>query len=111
MNQTFGLSDDFKSSLRLFVYYYANNTLHFVINDSSILDGINYAEKLIDYPSSIEQAFSIFANNIKMDEDGNVLNHTHAMTRAAQWIRVACDDSEVPYKVEPEFEDWELELH
>ena len=105
------LSNDFKSALRHFVYYYTNGTLQFVIGDDILLKNINYIEDLKDEASLVEIAFSIFSNNIKMDEDGKVLNLKYSMKRAAHWIRIVCKEKTDPYKVEPEFEDWELELH
>jgi hypothetical protein len=57
----------------------------------------------------VEQAFAIYANNIEMDDQGKVLNDTHAMKRAAQWIRLVCRNQ--GEKVKPEFEDWEVYLH
>lgn len=105
------LSNDFKSVLRYFVYYYTNGTLNFVIGDDTILKDVDYREDLKQEASLVEQAFAIFANNIKMDEHGKVLNQTYAMKRAAQWIRFVCTAREDDYKVEPAFEDWEVELH
>ena len=46
-----------------------------------------------------------------MDESGKVLNLTHSMKRAAQWIRLVCREKDDTYQVEPEFEDWEVELY
>lgn len=105
------LSSDFKSALRHFAYYYTNGTLPYVIGDQTILQDIDYREDLKDEASLVEQAYAIFANNIKMDKDGNVLNRAYAMKRAAQYIRSVCRDEGDDYKVEPEFEDWEVELH
>ncbi|GAB2566104.1 hypothetical protein GCM10027190_14720 [Spirosoma areae] len=56
----------------------------------------------------VEQAFAIYANVIQMDTSGKVLNDNYATRRAAQWIRFACDSN---YKVDPKFEDWEVELY
>jgi hypothetical protein len=105
------LSNDFKNALRHFVYYYTNGTLPYVIENESILKGINYREMLKEEASLVETAFAIFANNIKMDNSGKVLNRTHAMKRASQWIRLVCREKNEDYKVEPEFEDWETYLH
>ncbi len=105
------LSDDFKSALRLFVYYYTNGTLPYVIEDETILKGIDYREMLKEEASLVEIAFAIYANNIQMNDEGEVLNQTHAMKRAAQWIRLVCREAENEYKVEPEFEDWETMLY
>jgi len=105
------LSNDFKNALRHFVYYYTNGTLPYVIGDNELLKDINYRENLKDEASLVEQAFAIFTNNIKMDESGKVLNLAHSMKRAAQWIRLVCKEKDDLYIVDPEFEDWELELH
>tara|TARA_R110000868_G_scaffold385705_1_gene653710 strand:- start:21520 stop:21726 length:207 start_codon:yes stop_codon:yes gene_type:complete len=40
------LSDDFKSALRHFTYYYTNGTLPYVIGDEKLLEGIDYREML-----------------------------------------------------------------
>lgn len=105
------LSDDFKSCLRHFVYYYTNGTLPFVIGDESILKDIDYRELLKNEASLVEQAFAIYTNNIEMDSHGTVLNDTHAMMRAAQWIRFVCRNDGEDYEVKPAFEDWETYLH
>jgi len=104
-------SNDYKSALRHFVYYYTNGTLPYVIEDNELLKEINYREDLKDEASLVEQAFAIFSNNIKMDESGKVLNLTHSMKRADQWIWLVCREENDTYKVEPEFEEWEVELH
>lgn len=46
-----------------------------------------------------------------MHEAGKVLNLTHSMKRAAQWIRFACRNQDDDYEVEPDFEVWEVEWH
>lgn len=108
---SFELSNDFKSALRHFAYYYTNGTLPYVIGDENLLQGIDYREGLKEEASLVEQAYAIFANTIKMDENGKVLNQTHAMRRAAQWIRFVCRGENDDYVVEPKFEDWETELY
>ena len=103
------LSEDFKSHLRHFAFYYTNGTLGYVVGDPEILKDISYRSILIDEASLVEMVYAIYANNIRMDEAGTVLNHTHAMKRAAQYIRLVCDTGE--YKVEPPFEEWETYLY
>ncbi len=103
------LSNDFKSALRHFVYYYTNGTLQHTIGDDTILEGIDYREDLKNEASLVEQAYAIFLNNIEMDKNGNVLNLTHSMKRAAQWIRLVCKNDDDDYDVD--FEEWELELY
>jgi hypothetical protein len=106
-----GLSGDFKRALRLFVYYYFNGTLTYLVKDGQLLSEVDYAVQLANQPSTMEQVFAIYTNNIKMDEIGNVINQKHAMNRAAQFIIAVCHRSEEAYKVIPEFEPWEMELH
>ncbi|PSK89805.1 DUF7677 family protein [Taibaiella chishuiensis] len=105
------LSDDFKSALRHFVYYYTNGTLPYVIGDDNLLKGIDYREMLKDEASLVEMAYTIFINNITMDATGKVLNHTHAMKRAAQLIRAVCCEEGEEYTVVPGFEEWETRLY
>ena len=59
-------------------------------------------------PSVIEQAFAIYANVLELDSEGNVLNAKYAEKRAVDYIKSYCVPS---FKVEPEYEDWEIELH
>lgn len=105
------LSNDFKRVLRHFVYYYTNGTLPYVIGDDDLLKGIDYREDLKEEASIVEQAFAIFINNIKMDANGTVINAQYAMLRAAQLIRAVCCEPEDNFKVDPDFQDWETELH
>jgi hypothetical protein len=100
------LSSSFKGALRLFTYYYANGTLSYFFDTK-----VNYLKKLKHKPSAVEQIFAIYANTIRMDDSGTVLNHEHATKRATQYITMVCSKPEDNYKVIPEFEDWELELH
>lgn len=102
------LSTHFRQCLCRFAYYYANRTLEFVIEEGGILPNCDYPLELDEIPSNYEQLFIIYSNNIEMDENGMVLNHKYAMTRAAKFIR-CCIDSK--YEVNPPFEDWELEKH
>ncbi|QJP35484.1 hypothetical protein F0365_14295 [Nonlabens sp. Ci31] len=108
------LSTDFKRALRLFVYYYTNGTLAYLVTDGHLLAEADYMAKLADQPSNMEQVFAIYTNNIKMDENGKVLNQKHAINRAAQYIITVCNENAENaenYKVIPEFEPWEMELH
>jgi len=104
------LSNDFKSCLRHFVYYYTNGTLPYVIKDES-LRNIDYRENLKHEASLVETTFAVYTNNIRMDENGKVLNNMYAMKRAAQWIYYACGEANGTYMVKPEFEDWETYLY
>jgi len=102
------LSNDFVSCLRHFTYYYTNGTLNEVIGEGNVLKGIDYRQGLQMEASLVEQVYAIYANNIRLDEAGKVMNQQYAMRRAAQYIRSVCDTS---YEVEPAYEEWEVELH
>jgi hypothetical protein len=73
-----------------------------------MLEDVDYLPLYGSEPSAIEQAYAIFANVVEVDESGQVLNAQHAQKRAADYLRAYCDRS---FKVDPPFEDWELELH
>lgn len=94
---------DVRASLRFFAFYLANGTI-----DVDLLDGIDYRPSLFESGSSLEQVFAIYSNVLEVGEDGEVLNDGNAQYRAAQWIRHTCDPT---YRVEPPFQDWEIELH
>ena len=104
------LSNDFKSCLRHFIYYYTNGTLPYVIGDEYLKD-IDYRENLKHEASLVETVFAIYTNNIRMDENGKVLNNTYAMKLAAQWIRFICRKTGKNDVVDSEFEDWETYLY
>jgi hypothetical protein len=95
------LSNSFSGALRKFVYFMASGN-HY------LLKGVNYISLYGTHPSVIEQAFAIFANNIEMSDDGEVLNVEHAEKRATGYIRSFLDNN---YVVNPKFEDWEVELY
>lgn len=95
------LSESFSGVLRSFAYFMASGT-HYQ------LKGIDYLKLYGEEPSAIEQAFAIFANVIEMDENGEVLNAKYAEKRATDYIRSYCDAN---FKVEPPYEDWEIELY
>lgn len=95
------LSESFSGALRTFAYFMASGT-HYQ------LKGVDYLSLFGEEPSAIEQAFAIFANVIELDENGNVLNAKYAEKRAVAYIRSYCEPS---FKVEPPYEDWEIELH
>lgn len=95
------LSESFSGALRTFAYFMASGT-HYQ------LKGIDYLKLYGEEPSTIEQAFAIFANVIEMDEHGEVLNVKYAEKRAVDYIRSYCDPD---FTVEPPYEDWEIELH
>ncbi|WP_417763730.1 hypothetical protein [Shewanella sp.] len=95
------VSNDFSGALRTFAYFMASGT-HYMLKDVQYLD--LYGEE----PSAIEMAYAIFANVLAMDDDGKVINFTHAQRRATDYIKSYCDSS---FVVSPPFEDWELALY
>lgn len=95
------LSNSFKGALRTFAYFLASGT-HYQLKE------VNYLDLFGNEPSAIEQAFAIYANVMELDDDGNVLNAKHAEKRAVDYIISYCDPD---FKVEPPYEDWEIELH
>jgi hypothetical protein len=95
------LSNSFSGALRTFAYFMSSGT-HYM------LEGIDYLPLYGKEPSAIEQVYAIFANVLELDESGQVLNAKHAQKRATDYLRAYCDRT---FKVDPPFEDWELELH
>ena len=96
------LPEDVRASLRFFAFYLANGTL---VMD--LLEDFDYRSNLMAFGSGLEQVFAIFSNVLDVNDAGQVTNYGDAEHRAAQWIRSRCDDQ---YRVEPPFEDWELDL-
>ena len=78
------LGDSFSGALRTFAYFMASGT-HYK------LEGVDYTSLYASEPSTIEQAFAIYANVIEMDKNGVVLNAKYAEERACQYIREYCD--------------------
>ncbi|WP_411342529.1 hypothetical protein ACE3MZ_12675 [Paenibacillus sp. WLX1005] len=96
------ISHSFSGALRTFSFWIANGTVGL-----PLLNGMDYS-CIFEEPSALEQVYAIFANVIEMDENGVVCNAKHAEMRAAQFIRSYIDEQ---YKVEPEFENWEVALY
>ena len=95
------LSNSFSGALRTFAYFMSSGT-------QNTLKGIDYLSLYGEEPSIIEQVFAIYANVIELDVNGTVINTKYAEKRATDYIRQYCDPD---FKVEPEYEDWETELH
>ncbi|MGZ5544464.1 MAG: DUF7677 family protein [Limisphaerales bacterium] len=95
------LSHSLSGALRTFAYFMSSGT-HYMLED------VDYLPLYGTDPSAIEQVYAIFANVLEVDERGQVLNAKHAEKRATDYLRSYCDRG---FKVEPPFEDWELELH
>lgn len=96
------LSNDVNGALRTFAFWLANGTV-----GHQLLEGVDYT-CIFKEPSALEQVMAIFANVIELDEHGHVLNAKYAEQRAAQYIRSYVDGQ---YKVQPAFEDWEIQLY
>ena len=101
------LSDDYRKNFRLFMYYYTNGTLGFMVGVLPVSGDLDYREKLLYEADTMQTVVSVYMNNIEMDENGMVLNQNYAMKRAAEYIRICYDHD---YKPEHEFEDWETLL-
>ncbi len=95
------LSNSFSGALRTFAYFMASG-------NQNTLKGIDYLSLYGEEPSAIEQVFAIYVNVIELDENGQVLNAKYAEKRATDYLRQYCDST---FKVEPPYEDWEIELH
>jgi len=105
------LSNTTKKCIRLFVYYFFNNTLGYVLDDPTILKNISYLEDSDTLAAdTMETIFAIYINNIRIDKDENVINHPYAMKRAAQFIRQQCEETG-SYEIQPPLEEWETALH
>lgn len=98
---TKSLSPSFSGALRTFAYFMASGT-HYN------LEGVDYLSLYGSEPSAIEQVFAIYANIIKLDEDGTVLNAKYAEKRASDYLRAYCDPT---FNVTPAYEGWETELY
>jgi hypothetical protein len=72
-----------------------------------LLEGIDYS-CIFREPSALEAAMAIYANVLRVNESGQVLNARGAEGRAAQWIRSYVQPG---YVVDPPFENWETALH
>lgn len=95
------LSSSFSGALRTFAYFMSSGT-HYM------LEGIDYLPLYGNEPSALEQVYAIFANVLELDEKGKVLNFTDAQKRATDYLRAYCNQN---FKVDPPYEDWEVELH
>ncbi|SEC10305.1 DUF7677 family protein [Bradyrhizobium erythrophlei] len=96
------LGHSVSGALRTFGFWLANGTV-----GHPLLDGVDYS-CIFREPSALEQVMAIYANVLRVDESGQVLNPRAAEMRAAQWIRSYVDRA---YTVDPPFEVWEVELH
>src|SRR5579859_4829785 len=96
------LGDSVSGALRTFSFWLANGTVGY-----PLLQGIDYS-CIFREPSALETAMAIYANTLRTDDSGQVLNAKAAEKRAAQWIRSYVERG---YVVDPPFEAWEVALH
>ncbi|WP_315785224.1 hypothetical protein [Bradyrhizobium sp. SZCCHNPS1003] len=89
-------------ALRTFGFWLANGTV-----GHPLLEGIDYS-CIFREPSELEAAMAVYANVLRMDDSGQVLNARAAERRAAQHIRAYVDPT---YVVDPPFQGWEVALH
>lgn len=94
---------ELRGAISRFSLWVANGT----VGHGQLLRGIDYSGVLHE-PSAMEMLFTVFTNNLELDEEGAPLNAGHSEDRAAQWLRSYCDRS---YQVEPPFTDEEEEGH
>ena len=95
------LSNSFCGALRTFTYFMASGT-------QRTLNGIDYLSFYGNQPSVIEKVYAIYVNVLELDENGQVLNAKYAEKRATDYLKQFCNPN---FKVEPEYEDWETDLH
>jgi hypothetical protein len=93
------ISPDVKKHLQLFVKYYKTNTLPYLV-ENVLNNSIDYQKELLKKNIQVSTIYSVYLNNLKVNSSGMVLNHTQAMTRAAQKIRSILDSN---YKANPKF--------
>lgn len=96
------LSESVSGAIRQFSFWVANGSLGY-----PLLKDVDYRSILTQEPSALEMTYAIFANVLEMDNEGDVINAKAAEKRAAQYVLKYMTGA----KVEPEFEDWEIELH
>lgn len=85
-----------------FVYHFIEGAL-----DTSVFNVAEYKSALFEGGSFFEGVISVFLNVIEVDTNENVRNISRAERRAQQFARQWVDRD---FKVEPPFEDWEVEL-
>ncbi|RUM24464.1 hypothetical protein EFQ99_16940 [Rhizobium vallis] len=93
---------DLRGVLARFSLWIANGTVGY-----PLLDGIDYS-KVLHEPSAMEMVYTVFTNNLELNEEGAPLNARYCEERAAQWLRAYCDPT---YVVEPPFGEDECDGH
>ena len=111
------LSTSLKSSLYWFVEDLSKGLLDnedwdFGYENLDTIEGLweKYQKAILD-PSTIKQVFSIWSNNIEIDEKGNILNEDAASLRAFQYLRSCFDPDFDASDIVPPLEGWEIIEH
>ena len=97
-----GLSGPTVGALRTFGYWLATGSV-----GVNLLDGVDYWSTMREEPSLMEAALAIFANTLRLDENGTPINARAAEFRAAQYIH----EYMTGQAAVPEFQGDEVELH
>ncbi|NTF42395.1 MULTISPECIES: hypothetical protein [Rhizobium] len=93
---------DLRGAIARFSLWIANGSVGY-----PLLEGVDYSEVLHE-PSAMETLFTVFTNNMELNEEGAPLNSRYCEERAAQWLRQYCDPD---YVVDPPWADHEHEPH
>ncbi len=108
------LSISLKSSLYWFVEDLSKGLLDnegwdFDYENLDSIEGLweKYQKAILD-PSIIKLVFSIWSNNIEIDENGSVLNEDRSSLRAFQYLRSCFDPDFDAGDIVPPLEDWEM---
>jgi len=95
------LSQSVTGALHTFGFWLANGTV-----GQPILESIDYS-CIFREPSALEQALAIFANVLRFDETGRVMNERKARADSGTMDSVLCGSQ----LIEPPLERWETHLH
>lgn len=67
----------------------------------------NKYQECYAYPTVIRTTLSVYLNNLRIDENGEILNYDEASFRGFQYFR-SCVETNYCSSAGVEFEDWEL---
>jgi hypothetical protein len=99
---THAVPEGLRLAIHEFAFWYANGTVGY-----PLLEGIDYLRILVGYPSEVQNAFAVFVNTLRLDDEGNAVNAKEAEFRAAQFIRCFCDPE---YELDPPVKPGECAL-
>lgn len=108
------LSGSFKSALYWFVLDIMKGNLSHpdwdfkYVRDFNEVEGLREEfDEVISDPEVMKKVFTVWSNNIELDQSGNVVNTRHARLRAFQYLRCHFDPRFPEESVSPQFEPWE----